>query len=222
MQAEQEKITIHDIIDLYKNKMLTANPEYQRGVVWSATLKKKLIDSVLRGYPLPIIFLHHIRKMVANMQREDFEIIDGQQRITALYEFVEGSFTLFDPVKDDKEAKFPSFLKNQPCPWAGKLFTAMAEELQNQFLEDGYRSLRSKAQTRTKFGIYSSGCKVACPSIPKKPGMHGRGSSRNSSSAWAASRNLLATQVMRFSRNSWASIHGLIAARRVSSRRKSL
>jgi uncharacterized protein with ParB-like and HNH nuclease domain len=75
--------------------MLTANPEYQRGVVWSPSLKKKFIDSVLRGYPLPIIFLHHIKKVVANMQREDFEIIDGQQRITALYEFVEGNFQVF-------------------------------------------------------------------------------------------------------------------------------
>jgi uncharacterized protein with ParB-like and HNH nuclease domain len=62
MKAEQEKISIRNIIDLYKNKMLTTNPEYQRGVVWSLTLKKKLIDSVLRGYPLPIIFLHHIKK----------------------------------------------------------------------------------------------------------------------------------------------------------------
>ncbi|MBV9826051.1 MAG: DUF262 domain-containing protein, partial [Alphaproteobacteria bacterium] len=135
MLAQQEKITIRDITDLYKNKMLTANPEYQRGVVWSATLKKKLIDSVLRGYPLPVIFLHHIKKVVANMQREDFEIIDGQQRITALFDFVEGSFQLFDPVRDDKEAKFPGFLKVQPCPWAGKLFSGMDVELQNQFLD---------------------------------------------------------------------------------------
>src|SRR5260370_16606909 len=98
MQAEQEKMLIGDLIDLYKNKMLVANPEYQRGVVWSSTLKKKLLDSVFRGYPLPIIFLHHIKKVVAGMQREDFEIIDGQQRIKALYEFVEGSFPLFYPV----------------------------------------------------------------------------------------------------------------------------
>ena len=53
MQAEQEKITIHDIVDLYKNKMLTANPEYQRGVVWSTTLKKSssIWCSVATHYP---------------------------------------------------------------------------------------------------------------------------------------------------------------------------
>lgn len=69
------------------------------------------------------------------MQREDFEIIDGQQRITALYEYVEGSFQLFDPVKDDSEAKFPAFLKNQPCPWGGKAFSSLSSDLQKALLD---------------------------------------------------------------------------------------
>ena len=45
--------------------------------------------------------------MVAGMQREDLEIIDGQQRINALYLFGENAIKLFDPVKDDKVARFP-------------------------------------------------------------------------------------------------------------------
>jgi hypothetical protein len=135
VKTEQEWKSVSDLVELYKNKMLVANPEYQRGAVWSLTHKRKLIDSVLRGYPLPLIYLHHIKKTVAGMQREDLEIIDGQQRITALYEFAEGSFSLFDPVKDDKQAKFPAFIKRQPCPWAGMLFSALAEDLQNQFLD---------------------------------------------------------------------------------------
>lgn len=114
--------------------MLKANPEYQRGAVWPASLKKKLIDSVLRRYPLPLIYLHHIKKTVAGMIREDLEIIDGQQRITALYEFAEGSFGLFDPVNDDKEAKFPAFIKKQPCPGAGKKFSTLDDGLREQFL----------------------------------------------------------------------------------------
>ena len=34
MKSEHEWKSIRDLIDLYKNKMLVANPEYQRGVVW--------------------------------------------------------------------------------------------------------------------------------------------------------------------------------------------
>ncbi len=87
----------------------------------------------MRGYQLPLIYLHHIVREVAGHRREDFEIIDGQQRINALYEFAEGAFSLFDPIKDDEKAKFPSFIKKQACPWAGKDIHSLAAELKQQF-----------------------------------------------------------------------------------------
>lgn len=129
MQTENDLMKVSDIIALYQNKMLVTNPEYQRGIVWNKKQKKKLVDSVLRGYPLPLIYLHHIKREVAGMQREDFEIIDGQQRITSLHEYIEGGFPLFDPIEDDIEAQFPKFLKEQPCPWAGKRFQELSEHL---------------------------------------------------------------------------------------------
>jgi len=92
------------------------------------------IDSVMRAYPLPIIYLHHIRKSVVGMQREDLEIIDGQQRINALYEFAEGGYRLFHPVNAAAQARFPNFLKNEPCPWGGMDFHALTKDLQSSFL----------------------------------------------------------------------------------------
>ena len=115
MEMERGEFTVRDLLSLYDNQMLKANPEYQRGIVWSLTQRKKLIDSVMREYPLPLIYLHHIKRIVAGAQRDDFEIIDGQQRSISLHEFHEGAYKLFDPIADDQEAKFPSFLKNQPC-----------------------------------------------------------------------------------------------------------
>ena len=61
MHNELEYRSIEGLLKLLRNKMLTANPEYQRGEVWSES-QKKLIDSVLRGYPLPVIYLHHIQR----------------------------------------------------------------------------------------------------------------------------------------------------------------
>ncbi len=107
MEMESSEFTVDDLLSLYDNQMLKANPEYQRGIVWSQAQKKKLIDSLMRGYPLPLIYLHHIKRTVAGAQRDDFEIIDGQQRIISLHEFREGAYKLFDPIKDDQEAKFP-------------------------------------------------------------------------------------------------------------------
>lgn len=135
MKAEQVVKTIDELIQLKKANMLAANPEYQRGAVWSRTQQRKLIDSVMRGYPLPLIYLHHIKTQVAGMAREDLEIIDGQQRINALYEFAEGAFTLFDPIADDATARFPSFIKAQPCPWASKNSSQLDAETRERFLK---------------------------------------------------------------------------------------
>jgi hypothetical protein len=135
MKMTQADLTIRDVLELTRNKMLTVNAEYQRGLVWTKTQRKKLIDSVMRGYPLPLIYLHHMQKVVASMQREDLEIIDGQQRINALFEFSEGAWPLFDPVADDKEAKFPRFIKAQPCPWGGKDYASLSDDLKEQFLD---------------------------------------------------------------------------------------
>ena len=87
MKAKQDRYTIRDILDLRRNNMLIVNDEYQRGAVWTLDQKKKLIDSILRGYPIPIIYLHSIKKKVGGKSRDDLEIIDGQQRINTIYEF---------------------------------------------------------------------------------------------------------------------------------------
>src|SRR3989338_7596607 len=98
MEMDSTTHTVEEILELRRSNMLYVNAEYQRGPVWNAAQKKKLIDSVLRGYPIPLIYLHHIKTLVAGMQREDLEIIDGQQRINSLYEFNEGAIKLFDPL----------------------------------------------------------------------------------------------------------------------------
>jgi len=134
MKMVTTSYTVEDLVDLYRNGMLKANPEYQRGPVWSRPQQKKLIDSVLRGYPLPLIYLHHIEKTVAGMRREDLEIIDGQQRINALFEFTQGAYKLFDPTEDEREAKFPAFIKSQPCEWGRKDFESLPADLKSRLV----------------------------------------------------------------------------------------
>lgn len=134
MNFDVEQKTVGDLVELYRAEILKANPEYQRGIVWNDIQKRKLIDSVLRGYPLPLIYLHYTSKIVAGMKNEGFEVIDGQQRIRSLYEFAEGAFKLLDPVKDAKKAKFPAFIRDQECPWAGHDVHSLPEALKTQFL----------------------------------------------------------------------------------------
>ena len=126
------KKTIGGILKLRKNNMLQVNPEYQRGAVWTKLQQQKLIDSVLRGYPLPLIYLHHIKREVEGMTRDDLEIIDGQQRINSFHEFSEDSWALLNP--QEESAKFPFFLKDEPCDWADKKFSNLSSEIRERFL----------------------------------------------------------------------------------------
>lgn len=115
--------------------MIKANPEYQRGIVWNETQQKKLIDSLFRGYTLPIIYLHEKKEEIAGYKRDGLEIIDGQQRLTAIHRYVEGAFRLFDPKTENDKAKFPRFLMEESCPWAGKYFHELESEMRNKFQE---------------------------------------------------------------------------------------
>lgn len=137
MKFDLQNMTVKDLLDLKVADMLYPNREYQRGPVWSKTQKKSLVDSVLRGYPIPLIYLHYISKLVAGHEQVRYEVIDGQQRINALYEYREGSFKLFNPAiqADADEAQFPHFIQKEICPWGGKAYEDLTPELQKEMLE---------------------------------------------------------------------------------------
>lgn len=104
--------------------------------------KQKLVDSVLREYPIPLIYFHHVVQTAGGLRSERFEIIDGQQRINALADFHDGAFKLLHPIKDDKKARFPDFIKEQPCPWAGLFFEQLSESLRQQFKDTMLRVVK--------------------------------------------------------------------------------
>lgn len=69
---------------------LTIQPEYQRNYIYKDMGREAaVIDSVLKGYPLGVIYF---------VKREDgqLEVLDGQQRITSLGRYVTGKFPIQD------------------------------------------------------------------------------------------------------------------------------
>ena len=84
IRYEPDPKTIQDLVNLYEKKHLNLNPGFQRDSVWAPSDRKKLIDSILRNYPLPSIFLY---------KREDnghyiYDVIDGKQRIESIFRFM--------------------------------------------------------------------------------------------------------------------------------------
>ncbi len=125
------KRTVKQIHTLSKNKFLKANPEYQRSLVWSQHQQKMFIDSLLRGYNAPAFYFHVKRTHVIEDQyNTNLEIIDGQQRVNAIVEYLEGAFELLDP-SDENSFRFPNFVKDSPSPWAGKRFDDLDKEIKD-------------------------------------------------------------------------------------------
>ncbi|EIK0773709.1 MULTISPECIES: DUF262 domain-containing protein [Vibrio] len=71
----------------YRDGKLIVNRAYQRKLVWTVEEKRKLIDSILLGYPIPLVLL-------AQTKEGSFEIIDGMQRLNAIFDFIENNYSL--------------------------------------------------------------------------------------------------------------------------------
>lgn len=62
-------------------------PDWQRQKVWNKKKKQGLIDSILRGWKLPKFYF-------VKSSDENFLVEDGQQRLTAIFEFFSGDLGL--------------------------------------------------------------------------------------------------------------------------------
>lgn len=90
VRIEKMQYSISHIYNLlFKRKELILSPEFQRNNVWKPKQKSELVESILMGIPIPIIYLFE-------NQMGEKQVVDGKQRITALTEFLEGSFKLKD------------------------------------------------------------------------------------------------------------------------------
>ena len=86
-------------------------PEFQRGWVWSHTQASQLIESFLLGLPVPGIFLYR------EPASQQLLVIDGQQRLRAVWGFFEGHL----PNVDD------FYLRDVDPRWEGKRYGDLAE-----------------------------------------------------------------------------------------------
>lgn len=75
--------TVQDLVHNYEHGSLNLEPGFQRKSVWSESDRRKLIQSILEGYPIPSIFLY---------RREEggrlvYDVIDGKQRLESIFRF---------------------------------------------------------------------------------------------------------------------------------------
>jgi len=82
--------SIQSLYGSYLAKSFLVNRRYQRKLVWSLEEKRAFIDSIINGYPVPLILLAEI----TNLKGRKLEIIDGMQRMNAIMSFIDQEFDI--------------------------------------------------------------------------------------------------------------------------------
>lgn len=68
---------------------INTSPDFQRPVVWGTSQKQLLVDTILRDYDIPKFYWRR-----TGARPDTYDVVDGQQRLRALWDFFDGKFRL--------------------------------------------------------------------------------------------------------------------------------
>jgi hypothetical protein len=123
--------TSHQMVSWFAQQselsQIELRPPFQRRPVWTDEQKAFLIDTILRGYPVPEIYVFMHRAQGAT--HDTVAIVDGQQRLRACLEFLSDGF----PISFDL-AKLQPLYGLADTPWFGLRFSELSTE-QKQTIE---------------------------------------------------------------------------------------
>jgi len=87
MKWTRDKLQIRAFFEKYQNGTLQLQPFFQRNLVWTNKAKSQFIESILLNLPISEIYLYE-------NEEDILSVIDGQQRLSTIFHFLEKKFTL--------------------------------------------------------------------------------------------------------------------------------
>lgn len=85
--SQKMDLYIPSLKDMIKNKVIDLDPAFQRRDRWNTIQQSKLIESIIMAVPIPPIFL-------AEEEYNTYSVMDGKQRLTAIYMYLTDQFAL--------------------------------------------------------------------------------------------------------------------------------
>ncbi|ABM04679.1 hypothetical protein Ping_2977 [Psychromonas ingrahamii 37] len=98
LKRKSNTVTISSLNEWRTLDKLNMTPRYQRKSVWGTEQQSLLIDSILKNIPVPPVFL---RESIDKKGITTFEVIDGKQRLTSIFKFIDNQLSTAD---DDNDA----------------------------------------------------------------------------------------------------------------------
>ncbi len=97
MEIKLKEIKIRDVVNGYVDSQengvigyggkLNIRPAYQREFVYKEKQRNAVIDTVVKGFPLNVMYW-------AQSSDDEFELLDGQQRTLSICQYVNGEFSI--------------------------------------------------------------------------------------------------------------------------------
>lgn len=140
--VRKDQRTVREVVSRIEKSRYVLDPDFQRDFVWPATKQSRLIESCLMRIPLPVFY-------VAEAKDGKIIVVDGLQRLTTFFRFINNQFSLTGLGEGQDGAKKESPLLN-------KKFTDLPLSLQER-LEDTQLTLYildAKAPERAKLDIF--------------------------------------------------------------------
>jgi uncharacterized protein with ParB-like and HNH nuclease domain len=113
-KTERSNYTTLDFVGWNEAGTLVLTPKFQRRGVWSAGARSFFIDTLVRGMPVPPIFLR--TRQSDDKRKIVREVVDGQQRLSAVLAYKKDDFKL---------------QKSLGKAWAGKRFSELEQQYQD-------------------------------------------------------------------------------------------
>lgn len=110
-------MSINAILGLRNSGTLVLRPPFQRNLVWTPDQQALLIDTILRGLPVPEVY---VQTKVTADGAEETVVVDGQQRISAFLRFISDELRL-------------QRLPDLDPRWDGKVFSELEDALRQRF-----------------------------------------------------------------------------------------
>lgn len=85
MKYQIKEVTIKSLINLIEEKKINLRPSYQRNFIWGPKDQKSLIETIMKGWPLPNLFIY-------NDGNGKYEMVDGQQRSRTIFKYSKNEF----------------------------------------------------------------------------------------------------------------------------------
>ncbi len=125
MSVTPRGMSVQEAYREFRDGNFRVNRRYQRKLVWSIEEKQKLVDSILQGFPIPLLLLAYTLREDGN---KSFEILDGMQRLNAIFSFIEDAFPVngryFDVSQLARARSLADEGKIPPVPKESALFSA--------------------------------------------------------------------------------------------------